>query len=211
MTISRRNILKGSGLVLVAGGPFLFGEGCSFSGDEFLNILSLMEPAVDGVVGIIDLIDPPLGLTIQAGVTIFDQEVPVVTQIYNDWKAASAAAQPGFLGQLEAAIAVLRKDALTILTGAHVTNPLHQTAISFLINAVLSEITEIASLVTTVKSGGGTTSAALKGVKKTSLGKPVTTAATFKKNLVAHLEWKTGNAQLDAKCAEIAAKVKAAA
>jgi hypothetical protein len=211
MNITRRGMVKGfgAGLVLVGAGGSLSLEGCT-AGDEFINILNLMEPAIDGVVLIVNLVDPPLGVVIQAGVTIFDQEIPVITKIYNDWVAASAAAQPGFLSQLEAALAVLRQDALTILTGAHVTDPAHQTAIGFIINAVLSEITEIASLIVSAKASGGTPSAAAKAVKRTSLGKPVVSASAFRSKLVSQLTWKSGNAQLDATCAQIAQKVKAA-
>lgn len=205
--MNRRELLKAVPVLLV--GMSL--EGCpSFSAgaDEFISILNLMSPAVSGIVTILDLVDPPIGLIVQAGVDIFNAEVPVVTKIYNDWKAASAAAAPSVIGQLEAGLATLKQDALTILQGAHVKDPAHQNAIDNLINSVLAEIAQVIGLVQTASAGGGTKVAATKAVaQKKSMGKPVTTAAQFRKTLKAQLNQKSGDAKLDQVKESIAAKL----
>jgi hypothetical protein len=213
--MNRRELLKRTP-VLIFGAPLLSAallEGCTFSegADEFINILNLMSPAVDGIVGIVELVDPGVGAVVQAGVTIFEQEIPIVTKIYNDWKAANAASAPGELAKLNTVVDVLKQDAVSILNAAHVKDAVHQQAIDNLLNAVLGEITEIEGLITVAQAQGGTTKAALHaGSKKATLGHPVTRSAQFKHNLLAHLNKPTGDANLDKTQAEIAAKIKAA-
>ncbi len=203
--MNRRDFMVTSAGVAVL--PSLMLEGCTFQqgADEFLHILSLISPAVSGVVGIVELVDPALVPVIQVGVNLFNRDLPVVTQFYNDWKVASASAQPGIMGQLTAAIAVLKQDGLSLLTAAQVKDVNKQAAIDNLMNSVLAEIGEITSLVAQVQTGGGTTKAALHTAKK-NMGKPVTTSAQFKKTLKAHLLKKTGDPQLDAYNAQLATK-----
>jgi hypothetical protein len=170
----------------------------------------LMSPAVDGIVGIVELVDPPVGIIVQAGVTAFDAEIPNVTKLYDDWKAAAAGAAPGLLGQLSAAIDVLKQDAITILNAAHVKDVVHQDAISNLINSVLAEITEISQLVTEAQQAGGTTKAAKNVVaKKAALGKPVKKSSAFKHDLLVHLKKKTGDSKLDGVNEQTATKIAA--
>jgi pyrroline-5-carboxylate reductase len=187
--------------------PSLLLEGCTFQQgvDEFISIVNLMAPAVSGVVGIIELADPALVPAVQLVVTIFNKEVPVVTQAYNDWKTAAAANQPGFLGALEATITTLRQDGLSLLTASQVKDTNKQAAIDNLMNSVLQEIAEITALVNQVKTGGGTTAAALHVAKK-HMGKPVITSAQFKKTVRTHLLRKTGDQPLDIYNAKLATK-----
>jgi hypothetical protein len=212
--MNRRDLLKRTPVILLGAPMFgaAFLEGCTFGEgvDEFISIINLMSPAVDGIVGVVELVDPPVGIIVQAGVTAFDAEIPNVTKLYNDWKAAAAANAPGLLGELSAAVSVLKSDAITILNAAHVKDVTHQNAIDNLINSVLSEITEISQLVTEAQQAGGTTKAAKNVVgKKVMLGKPVKKSSAFKHDLLTHLKKKTGDTKLDGVNEQTAAKIAA--
>lgn len=208
--------------------------GCTISQtDEFVEILNLMSPAVEGIVPIVALTNPAAVGAVQTTVTTFENSVKEATNLYTQWKSASAAAQPGVLNQLQAVVSGLKLNVNEIVMSAHITNPVHAAAVDGIVASVLDEIANIAGIVGKVNVAGGTTTAAskvilhamygggeefdqdgstgvspgsTKGHKTRGLGHGVHTARHFKSELRAHLNHKTGDAKLDAVTKQLASK-----
>lgn len=202
--------------------------GCAAS-DEFISLLTAIEPAADGIVAIVCLVEAPACIAATAADTTYKAAAAAVTAAYKDWQNADATAQPGKLGALQAAVAVLQNDFRNLLAAGHVTNATRQNAIVAIGNAVSGEISQLVALLEQTKSAGGTTQAAVmvlheqygggpepqtttptatKAQKKRKRLKLALSVAHFKSDLRKQLEIKTGDAQLDKVNAETAAKLK---
>jgi hypothetical protein len=208
----------------------LVGAGCAAS-DEFINLLTAIEPAASGIVGIVCLADPIACPIATAAFDGYKVAAAAVTQAYKDWQTADASQQPGKLGALQATVATLQTDFQNLLAAGHVKNQARQDAINAIAQAVGGEITNIVQIVEQTKAAGGTTQAAAmvlheqygggpepqsqatpnqahhKKLKKRKL-QTAMTAKQFKADLRAKLLVPTGDAQLDKVNAETAAKLK---
>lgn len=206
----------------------LVAVGCAAS-DEFISLLTAIEPAADGIVAIVCLVEAPACIAATAADTTYKAAAAAVTVAYKDWQNADATAQPGKLGALQAAVAVLQNDFRNLLAAGHVTNATRQNAIVAIGNAVSGEISQLVALLEQTKSAGGTTQAAVmvlheqygggrepqtstptatKAQKKRKRLKLALSVVHFKSDLRKQLEIKTGDAQLDKVNAETAAKLK---
>lgn len=206
----------------------LVGAGCAM-GDEFINLLTAIEPAADGIVAIVCLVEAPACIAATAADATYKAAATALTAAYHDWQTADASQQPGKLGALQAAVVVLQNDFRNLLGAAHVTNTTRQNAIVAIGSAITGEISQIVALVEQTKQSGGTTAAALmvlheqygggpepqtttptatKAQKKRKRIAAKLSAAHFKSDLRKQLEIKTGDAQLDKVNAETAAKLK---
>lgn len=117
--------------------------------DEIIAILQDLEPAVEGVLPIVALVNPALGPAVQAGITLFDNGVTAVSKAYNDYEAAlsaNGATAPTLKQDVLAALAVLSNDAGQLLAAARVTDPAHEQLIQDLITAVTQEITQVVNM-----------------------------------------------------------------
>lgn len=204
-------------------------SGCTFvqAADEVVLILQGTLPVANGICAVVAIADPPVAAACGVAATAYTAAVNLAGTAYGQWQTADASAQPGALGAFEAAMTVVKNDFIQILAVAHVSNPTRQNTIDALAVAIENSVTEVITLVLQVKSAGGTTAAAQVvylhevyggGTEPPSTPKPAKTkkaklgkapldhkhiAGDLKKNLGA----KTGDAQLDAVRAQIAAKL----
>ena len=192
----------------------LVGAGCA-AADEFISLLTAIEPAAEGIVGIVCLVEAPACAAATSAMATYKTASAAVTQAYHDWQNADAAQQPGKLGALQAAITTAQNDFQLLETAAHINNPTRQAAINAIAQSVTGELTNLLSLVEQTKAAGGTTTAAVA----TSSTQQVhharrqrhlryARAEQFKADLRAKLAVKTGDAQLDAVNAKTAANLK---
>lgn len=206
----------------------LVGAGCATS-DEFVSLLTAIEPAADGIVAIVCIADAPACVAATAAVATYKAAATAVTAAYHDWQNAEASQQPGKLGTLQAAVLVLQQDFRNLLESAHISNITRQNAIVAIGNAIGGEISQLVALVQQTKAAGGTVQAAIlilheqygggaeptdtatapaKATKRQTKLKPVLSAKHFKSDLKKRLALKTGDAQLDKVNAETAAKLQ---
>lgn len=207
----------------------LVGAGCAAS-DEFINLLTAIQPAASGIVGIVCLADPIACPIATAAFDGYKIAAAAVTTAYKDWQTADATQQPGKLGALQATVATLQTDFQNLLAAAHVKNEARQNGINAIAQAIGGVITNIIQIVEQTKQAGGTTQALLVvlhenyGGGADPLPTPVPapnhhkkvqrrlrlalTAKQFKDDLRAKLLTPTGDAALDKVNAETAAKLK---
>lgn len=217
-----RRITRGAAVFAMAIMLVLSQSACT-AGDEAIAILNGTLPVVQGVGAVVALADPALSPVITAGIAGYTAAIGVATTAYNNWKTAVASAQPSKLADFEAAMAAVKTSLNQILTVAHVTDPAKQNSIDLLFSAAMSAITEVITLTEQVKSLGGTTAdldlvlhheqwgggkaPAPAQTKALKFAKPTINQKHMASDLKKRLLVKTGDTQLDAVRASIAAKL----
>ena len=171
---------------------------------EIGNVLQFIAPLISGVLPIVEVADPVLAPAVTAANAIFQTGVTAVSSFLDQWSAASAVAQPGILGQLEAAANALQND-LSNLAVAHVSDASAANEVTTIVTTATQEVAALLALITQLKASGGT-AAALKVAAKRYTGS-LTPTADARASIVNHLRKPTGNAPLDAVRKRVATKL----
>jgi hypothetical protein len=213
MTLSRREAIRRSVWAMFAtrlayltapgGLAVLYGFSCS----EVLGILNDAKIGVDGVAPIVALADPALLPAVTAAQATFDAGVSTADMYYNDYEAAlkaNGATTQTLHDEFLAALTALKQTATQILTAAHVSNPTHLASITSIIDAVIEEILNVATIFVP------TTATASANVRITTAQDTKTRLQVERKAFRAKmkniLSRNTGNAALDAHTHALAKK-----
>ena len=126
----------------------------------------------------------------QAGADL-QQMQSLITQ----YQKADAAAQPGLLNQIQAAMSSVQSSLNGLLPALHIKDPATQAKITAVIGILLSEVESVAAIVPLVSANAspGMMAVAAKQVKKQA---PLT-ASEFVTSYNSTITAKTGNAELD--------------
>jgi len=111
---------------------------------EAVNILKVVAPAAINVLTLVAAFEGK-PVDAQKSATIVNDVNAAITELQN-YAAASAAAQPGLLSQLNAALAQTQTDLASILADVHVSNPTKVAQINALVTFVISEVAAVQSL-----------------------------------------------------------------
>ena len=111
---------------------------------EAVNILKVVAPAAINVLTLVAAFEGK-PVDAQKSATIVNDVNAAITELQN-YAAASAAAQPGLLAQLNAALAQTQTDLSSILADVHVSNPTKVAQINALVTFVISEVAAVQSL-----------------------------------------------------------------
>ncbi len=171
---------------------------------EIGNVLTFIAPLISGVLPIVEVADPVLAPAVTGANTVFQAGVTAVSALLDQWSAASAAAQPGIVSQLQAAAQALQSD-LSKLLAAHVSDATTASEVAAIVTAATQEITVLLTFIAELKTSGGTTTA-LTNAAKHYTGS-LTPTADARASIVHHLRKPTGNAPLDAVRQRIAKKL----
>lgn len=210
--MERRSFLGRVGSAVLALGTLGWSTlltGCSITLADVLteigNVLQFIAPLVSGVLPIVEVADPVLAPTVTAANAIFQAGVTAVSGFLDQWSAASAAAQPGILGQLQAAANTLQSDLSNLLTAAHVSDANVASEVTAIVTTATQEVAALLAFIAQLKTAGGT-AAALHAAAKHYTGS-LTPTADARTSIVYHLRKPTGNAPLDAVRKRIAGKL----
>jgi hypothetical protein len=172
------------------------------------KILSYMPLAVNIALPLV-CIDVTICPAAKLAATAFDAAQAAALTFFQQWQAASSAAQPGLLAQFQAALNVLQQQYNNLLTALRVTNSTIVGVVGTILAAILSGISEIASLTGTVLSAGGTSAAAMKirrgfGMKT---GPVSLTSSDFKAAVLKAVKTKTSDENVNAQLKLLQAQV----
>jgi hypothetical protein len=172
---------------------------------EIGNVLEFIAPLVSGVLPIVEVADPVLAPAVTAANAVFQAGVTAVSGFVDEWSAASAAAQPSILGQLQAAASALQSDLSNLLGAAHVSDATVSGEVTTIVTTATQEIAALLTFIAQLKTSGGM-SAALHATAKRYTGS-LTPTADARASIVTHLHKSTGNVPLDAIRRRVAEKL----
>lgn len=133
--------------------------------------------------------------TIQNAGSQAGADLQLMQSLIAQYQKADAAAQPGLLNQIQAALSTVQATLNELLPALHIKDAATQTKIAAVIGILLSEVESMAAIVPLVKAGASPAMMTMeaKQVKKQA---PLT-AGEFVASYNATMTAKTGNAQLD--------------
>jgi hypothetical protein len=133
--------------------------------------------------------------TIETAAAQAGADLQLMQSLITQYQKADAAAQPGLLNQIQAAMSAVQSTLNGLLPALHIKDAATQTKITAVIGILLSEVESVAAIVPRVKAGvsPGMMTMAAKQVKKQA---PLT-ASEFVASYNATMTAKTGNAELD--------------
>jgi hypothetical protein len=198
-----RKFIKPAKVILVAA---MLMWNCAFGCSTVIGLLNDAKIGVDGVLPIVELADPAIAPAVQVGVTAFDNGVIAADDYYNAYEAALKAGSGTATTEqkLADALAALRATSAQILAAAQVKDPAHMTLIQDIMNAVSSEILNVANLFVPVTA---TASANVRVTTAQNTDKALKAERTaFRAKMKSILSRTTGDAALDANIHALAKK-----
>lgn len=122
-------------------------------------------------------------------------DLQLMQSLIKQYEKADAAAQPGLLNQIQAAMSAAQSTLNGLLPALHIKDAATQTKIAAVLGILLSEVESVAAIVPLVNASAspGMMTMAAKQVKK----QPPLTASEFVTSYNATMTAKTGNAALD--------------
>jgi hypothetical protein len=200
--MKRRSFLGRAGgafLIFIALGWSALLTGCTITLADVLteigNVLRFIAPLVSGVLPIVEVADPVLAPPVTAANAVFQAGVTAVSGFLDRWLAASAAAQPSILGQIQAAANTLQSDLSSLLAAAHVSDASAASEVTTIVTTATQEIAALLNFIAQLKTPGNP-AAALHAAAKHYTGS-LTPTADARASIVDHLRKPTGNAPLD--------------
>jgi len=209
-------------------GLMISAPACNFSTglQEAEHYLSEIQPFVSLVPAFVCPFDANACSAVNSALQVEQPAELAVSGFFNDWAAASSAAQPALLSQVIAAIAPLQKDQAALIAAAQVKNSAAQTKIDGILNSVETSTIDFLNLLQEARSGGGTSAALASVIEndeasyetpvlaffvanplkvfyssntlKLKSGRKIHTVKYHKSYIVSVLKVKTGDAQVDA-------------
>jgi hypothetical protein len=133
--------------------------------------------------------------TIQSAAAQAGTDLQIMQSLITQYQKADAAAQPGLLNQIQAAMSAVQGTLNGLLPALHIKDAATQTKITAVIGILLSEVESVAAIVPLVNAEASPKMMAMaaKQVKKQA---PLT-ASEFVASYNATMTAKTGNAELD--------------
>lgn len=133
--------------------------------------------------------------TIQSAAAQAGTDLQLMQSLIAQYQKADAAAQPGLLNQIQAAMSAVQGTLNGLLPALHIKDAATQTKITAVIGILLAEVESVAAIVPLVNAEASPKMMAMaaKQVKK----QPPLTASEFVASYNATMTAKTGNAELD--------------
>jgi hypothetical protein len=153
------------------------------------NLMTLVATLAGNDVSAADL------QTIQSAGAQAGADLQLMQSLIAQYQKADAAAQPGLLNQIQAAMGAVQASLNGLLPALHIKDAATQAKITAVIGILLSEVESVAAIVPLVDADASPAmmTAAGKQVKK----QPPLTASEFVVSYNATMTAKTGNAELD--------------
>jgi hypothetical protein len=145
-------------------GVLIVAPACNFATglEEAAKVITEVAPFVNLIPAFVCPFNAGACAAVTATEAIADPAMTAVSNYFNAWSAASAAAQPGILGQLMAALETARQDQGSLIAAAHVDNAAAQTKINGIASSIEGSMEDLVTLLRQAQAGGGTTAALAK-------------------------------------------------
>ena len=135
--------------------------------------------------------------TIQKAGTQAGADLQLVQSLIAAYQKADAAAQPGILNQIQAAMGAVQDSLQGLLPALHIQDAATQSKITAVVGIVLSEVQSLAAIVPIVSAKAEAPTLAAKNAARMGHPQLPLTAREFVSSFNATLTAKTGNAGLD--------------
>lgn len=122
-------------------------------------------------------------------------DLQLVSKLVADYKSADAAAKPGKLGEISAAINTAQADLASLLPALHISDPATQAKVTAIVGLISTEIASIAAIVPLVNPSASP--AMVKLAERQAIKTPPMTGKQFTKAFNRTMTTPTGNAELD--------------
>ena len=120
------------------------------------NIITLLGPAIQTLIAVLTAFGVGISPTVMSQFNSWSKQAQAalvtIQDLITQCKIATAAALPGLLSQIQAAIGVVAADLSTILPELHITDPKTQAMVTAGINAILGFIGTLVALVPAITS-----------------------------------------------------------
>ena len=133
--------------------------------------------------------------TIQSAGAQAGTDLQLMQSLIRQYQKADAAAQPGLLNQIQAAVSAVQSTLNDLLPALHIKDAATQAKITAVVGMLVAEVQSVAAIVPLVNAGAspGMMTLAARQVTK----QPPLTASEFVASYNATMTAKTGNAELD--------------
>ena len=188
-----------SGMVVMLCGILMW-TACSTAWiNEAEQIVAALIPAVANVVALVASVQGSVSAadlqTVQSAGAQAGADLQLMQSLITEYQKADAAAQPGLLNRIEAAMGAVRSTLNGLLPALHIKDAATQAKITAVVGILLSEVQSVAAIVPLAKANA---SANEKGVAEKQIKKqPPLTANEFVASYNATMTAKTGEAELD--------------
>ena len=195
----RRGIMKGVLSVTLC--ATMLWTACSTSWiQEGEQIVSAMIPAAANIVALVATLEgnsvSPADLqAIQSAGSQAETGLQLIQSLITEYEKASAAAQPGLLNQIQAALGAVQADLNGLLPALHIKDAATQAKITAVVGIVISEVQSLAAILPVVNPSASPEMMALAA--KPARKQPPLTANQFVASYNATMTAKTGNDALD--------------
>jgi len=133
--------------------------------------------------------------TIQSAGAQAGADLQLIQSLITEYEKADAAAQPGLLDQIEAAMSAVQSNLNGLLPALHIKDAATQAKVSAIVGVLVSEAESLAAIVPLMQAG---VSPEMKGTAAKQIWKrPPLTASQFVVSYNATMTAKTGHAELD--------------
>lgn len=124
-------------------------------------------------------------------------DLQLLQSLITAYQNADAAAKPGILGQIQAALSATQTSLQGLLPALHIQDAATQTKVTAVVGLVISEVQSLAAIVPLVSASAETPTLEAKSAARVGQVKAPLTAGEFVSSFNATLSAKTGNAGLD--------------
>ena len=188
------------GLVTVALCGTLLWTACSTAWmNEAEQIVAALIPAVANIVTLVATLQGNVSAsdlqTVQNAGSQAGADLELMQSLIAQYQKADAAAQPGLLNQIQAAMGAVQSTLNGLLPALHIKDAATQAKISAVVGVLLSEVQSVAAIVPPAKAN---TSAEMKGIAEKQMKKhALLTANEFAASYNATMTSRTGQVELD--------------
>lgn len=122
---------------------------------EASNIIQLLVPAVESILGILTMaglgLSPTLVPNIENWATQAKGDLATIGQLISQYNTATEQAKPGLLQEINTAVSAVIANLQTILPELHIDNPEKQQAVDLVVESFQSELEALLNLIPVVQ------------------------------------------------------------
>ena len=165
---------------------------------EAEQIVAVLIPATANIVTLVAALQGNVSAadlqTVQSAGAQAGADLQLMQSLISQYQNADAAAQPGLLGQIQAAVTAVQSTLNALLPPLHIKDAATEAKITAVVGILLAEVQSVTELVPLASGGAAPQDRAVEKVVK---GRAALSANQFAGSYNATMTAKTGNAELD--------------
>jgi len=165
---------------------------------EAEQIVAVLIPATANIVTLVAALQGNVSAadlqTVQSAGAQAGADLQLMQSLISQYQNADAAAQPGLLGQIQAAVTAVQSTLNALLPALHIKDAATEAKITAVVGILLAEVQSVTELVPLASGGAAPQD---RAVEKAVKGRAALSANQFAGSYNATMTAKTGNAELD--------------